>query len=74
MASRSLTLDKNVSFCSFGLGHGGGIQRKMKEGRKRKERADHSLGCCYCPEDNNASFAGGHKAHLELGDHEGDPG
>lgn len=51
MASRRLMLDKKVSFCSFGLGHGGGIQRKMGEGRKRKERADYSLGCCCCPED-----------------------
>ena len=34
MASRRLMLDKRVSLCSFALGYGGGIQRKIKEGEE----------------------------------------
>lgn len=29
-------LDKRVSFYSFGLGHGGDIQRKIKEGEEEE--------------------------------------
>lgn len=36
--TRRLMLDKKVSFCSFGLEHGGSIQRKIKEGEEEEEK------------------------------------